>query len=137
MLTTKSRYAVMAMAEMAAHYPKAIVSLETLSNNQDIALNYLEQIFAKLRQGGLVKSLKGPGGGYLLAKQAEEIAIAEIVKAVDESLKMTRCDGQSNHGCMGNKARCITHDLWEGLGEQINQYLSSISLADLVKTKNE
>ncbi len=132
-LGTKARYAVMAMVELAGREAGVPVKLEELAEAQEITVPYLEQIFSKLRQGGLVTSVRGPGGGYALARPAEEVWISDIVQAVDESLKMTRCAGHSDTGCMATKARCLTHDLWEGLGAQIYNYLHSISLADVRK----
>jgi Rrf2 family iron-sulfur cluster assembly transcriptional regulator len=121
-LGTKARYAVMAMVELAGH-----------DVCQEITIPYLEQIFSKLRKSGLVKSVRGPGGGYVLARPADSIFISEIIMAMDESLKMTRCAPipAGEKGCMASKSRCLTHDLWEGLGRQIYSYLSSISLDDI------
>jgi len=130
-LGTKARYAVMAMVELAGYEADKLVSLSELAEAQEITVPYLEQIFSKLKHGGLVKSVRGPGGGYALARPAGDIRIADIVQAVDESLKMTRCDGHSESGCMATKARCLTHDLWEGLGARIYDYLHSVSLADV------
>lgn len=130
-LRTKGRYAVMAMVELAARGHGKPVCLADLSESQEIPLPYLEQIFAKLRRQGLVQSSKGPGGGYMLAHPASDIRISSIVEAVDEPIKMTRCESHSEGGCMSSKARCLTHDLWEGLGEQIYSYLHSISLQDI------
>lgn len=130
-LGTKARYAVMAMVELAGREAGQPVGLAELAASQEITLPYLEQIFSKLRKRGLVVSSRGPGGGYALAKAPSEIPISDIVQAVDESLKMTRCDSHSKTGCMATKARCITHDLWEGLGAQIYDYLHSMSLADV------
>ena len=135
-LGTKARYAVMAMVDMAGRDMNQPVSLAELSRTQEITLPYLEQIFRKLRSYGLVKSVRGPGGGYVLARSASEIPIYDIVEAVEESLQMTRCDPKKiEGGCMASKARCITHDLWEGLGKQIHSYLSTISLADVSNKK--
>lgn len=137
LLTTKARYAVMALVDMAyLEKNNKPVALYELSGRQNLDLNYMEQIFAKLRKSGLIKSIKGPGGGYLLSRTSNEIFISDIVKSVDESTKMTRCEGEV--GCMPDKSRCLTHDLWEGLSNHIDQYLSRISLADvcsLEKTK--
>jgi Rrf2 family transcriptional regulator, iron-sulfur cluster assembly transcription factor len=134
-LGTKTRYAVMAMVELAGREAKTPVALSELAESQEITVPYLEQLFSKLRQSGLVKSVRGPGGGYLLAKPAEHIAILEIVQAVDESMKMTRCNGHSKNGCMATKARCLTHNLWEGLEKQIYGYLHSVTLADVRSRK--
>ena len=133
-LGTKARYAVMAMVELAGRPPGVPVTLADLSESQEITLPYLEQIFAKLKHSGLVQSVRGPGGGYVLAKPASELRIADIVMAADESLKMTRCETHES-GCMSTKTRCMTHHLWEGLEEQIHQYLSGVTLADVRSKK--
>jgi Rrf2 family iron-sulfur cluster assembly transcriptional regulator len=131
-LSTKGRYAVMAMADLALRQASAerAVALAEIAQRQEISLSYLEQLFARLRRKGLVKSARGPGGGYRLARSAEDTKIADIVHAVDEPLRATRC-GQSQ-GCMHKGERCLTHDLWEDLGHHIEDYLASVSLADVV-----
>lgn len=132
-LSTKGRYAVMAMADLARHGSDRAVSLAEIATRQEISLSYLEQLFARLRRGGLVKSVRGPGGGYRLARPADETWVADIVLAVDEPIRATRCTGMgSPRGCMIGGERCITHDLWEGLGQEIHRYLSSVSLGDVV-----
>ena len=131
-LGTKARYAVMAMVELAGRAPGVPVSLAELATSQEITLPYLEQIFSKLKARGLVASVRGPGGGYVLAQEGSAITIAHIVCAVDESLKMTRCETHES-GCLNKKTRCITHHLWEGLEKQIYNYLSGITLADMGK----
>lgn len=136
-LSTKGRYAVMAMADLARHSAgeagERAVSLAEIATRQEISLSYLEQLFARLRRGGLVKSVRGPGGGYLLAGKADQTWVADIVLAVDEPIRATRCAGQgSPRGCMVGGERCITHELWEGLGQEIHNYLSSVSLADVI-----
>jgi Rrf2 family iron-sulfur cluster assembly transcriptional regulator len=132
-LTTKGRYAVMAMADLARHGTGKPVALADIAERQEISLSYLEQLFAKLRRGDLVKSVRGPGGGYLLARIADEIRISDVILAVDEPIKATRCELGSPKGCMGNSSsRCITHDLWEELSHQIQVFLSSVSLGDVV-----
>jgi Rrf2 family iron-sulfur cluster assembly transcriptional regulator len=131
-LTTKGRYAVMAMADLATHSVGRPVSLADIAERQEISLSYLEQLFGKLRKGGQVLSVRGPGGGYRLSRAAEETRIADIVLAVDEPIKATRCKTGSAQGCQSNQGRCLTHDLWEELGNQIHLYLSSVSLADVV-----
>ena len=136
-LGTKSRYAVMAMVELAARAAKSPVRLAELAEAQEITLPYLEQIFSKLKQAELVTSVRGPGGGYILAKPASSIYISEVVAAVEESMKMTRCDSYNQTGCMTTKARCLTHDLWEGLEKHIFSYLNSISLADVCAKENK
>lgn len=133
-LGTKARYAVMAMVELAGHDGGKPVKLSELAESQEITIPYLEQIFGKLRQHDLVKSVRGPGGGYILARTADETLIADIVAAVEESTKMTRCDIKSG-GCMATRTRCMTHHLWEGLEQQIDGYLRSISLADVRNRK--
>jgi Rrf2 family iron-sulfur cluster assembly transcriptional regulator len=136
-LGTRARYAVMAMVDLAAHTGEKPVRLTDIAARQEIPLPYLEQIFAKLKKQGLLRSVKGPGGGYLLARAPEETDIAAIVVAADESLKMTRCGKHTKGGCMASRAQCITHDLWAGLGDQIEQYLQRMSLRDVLnKDKN-
>ena len=132
-LSTKGRYAVMAMADLARRESDAAraVALADIAARQEISLSYLEQLFARLRRKGLVKSARGPGGGYRLAKSAEETNIADIVLAVDEPLRATRC-GMQGKGCMLKGERCITHDLWEDMGRHLHSYLASVTLADLV-----
>lgn len=130
-LSTKGRYAVTALVELASLGHNKPVALTVLAERQDIPLAYLEQIFARLKKGGLVQSVRGPGGGYVLAKSAEDIAIVDVILAADESIEMTRCGGPDKPGCAPNNARCLTHDLWEGLTEHIHNYLQAISLADV------
>ncbi len=135
-LSTKGRYAVMAMADLAANDGGAKpVSLAEIARRQEISLSYLEQLFAKLRKGDLVKSVRGPGGGYRLARPAGELRIADIILAVDEPITATRCREGSPKGCTGTGGRCVTHDLWEELGRQIHVFLSSVSLADVVEKR--
>ena len=131
-LSTKGRYAVMAMADLARREGEAAraVALADIAARQEISLSYLEQLFARLRRKGLVKSARGPGGGYRLARTAETTTIAEIVHAVDEPLRATRC--QASKGCMMKGEKCLTHDLWADLGAQIEGYLNSVSLADVI-----
>lgn len=134
-LSTKGRYAVMAMADLARRQAALAegdraVTLAEIAARQQISLSYLEQLFARLRRRGLVKSLRGPGGGYRLAREAEHTNIADIIMAVDEPLRATRC-GKSK-GCMLKGERCMTHDLWEEMGRQLETYLASVSLEDLV-----
>tara|TARA_R110002110_G_scaffold38799_3_gene126087 strand:- start:408 stop:878 length:471 start_codon:yes stop_codon:yes gene_type:complete len=132
-LTTKGRYAVMAMADLARFGTGKPVALADIAQRQEISLSYLEQLFAKLRRGDLVKSVRGPGGGYRLARSAEEIRISDVIMAVDEPIKATRCEVGSPKGCMnGSSSRCITHDLWEELSHQIQVFLSGVSLADVI-----
>lgn len=130
-LSTKGRYSVMAMVDLATQPQDKPVGLAGIAERQEIPLAYLEQIFARLKKAGLVKSVRGPGGGYMLGKAATEMNVAEIMVAADEPIKMTRCDEHSHQGCMAAKARCLTHDLWEGLTAQMRLYLGSITLADV------
>ena len=130
MLSTRGRYAVMAMVDLASVGHAKPVSLAEISERQEIPLAYLEQIFAKLRKSGLVKSVRGPGGGYQLLRPAAETWVSDIIMAAEEPIKMTRCDSGPS-GCMKPKTRCLTHDLWEGLGAQIYNYLRSVSLEDI------
>ena len=134
-LGTKARYAVMAMVDLAAQSGEKPVKLADIAARQEIPLAYLEQIFARLKQHGLVKSVKGPGGGYRLSKPEGQTPISDIVSAAQESIKMTRCEAASHGGCMGTKARCVTHDLWEGLSDQIFSYFNSITLEDVCRRK--
>lgn len=134
-LSTKGRYAVMAMVDLANYCDGSPVSLADIADRQEISLSYLEQLFGKLRKGGLVKSVRGPGGGYLLARPAAETRVSDIVLAVDEPLKATRCKPNSPSGCHSDKSRCLTHDLWQELGNQIYLYLSSVSLEDICERR--
>jgi Rrf2 family iron-sulfur cluster assembly transcriptional regulator len=130
-LSTRARYAVMAMVDLARQGGARPVCLSDIARRQEISLPYLEQLFGKLRRGALVHSVRGPGGGYLLARPADEMRIADIVVAVDGPIRATRCPPGSSEGCMGDASRCLTHDLWAELGNQIHLYLSSVSLADV------
>lgn len=134
-LSTKGRYAVMAMVDLACHSSGNPVALADIAERQEISLSYLEQLFGKLRKGGLVKSVRGPGGGYLLSRPAGQMRISDIILAVDEPIATTRCTPGSPAGCHNNKGRCLTHDLWEELGNQIYLYLSSVSLGDVCERK--
>ena len=139
-LSTRGRYAVMAMVELAARQEQAAkpsagknvapVSLAEIAAAQMLSLAYLEQLFGHLRRAGLVASARGPGGGYRLARPATEIAVAAIVDAVDEPIRATRCE-EGSPGCLGGE-RCLTHDLWSELGEQIRLFLAHVTLADVV-----
>lgn len=130
-LSTKGRYAVMAMADLAKSGGERAVTLAEIAARQDISLPYLEQLFARLRRSGLVSSVRGPGGGYRLARPAAETCVADIVTAVDEPLDAVRC-GNAATGCMPGGERCLTHDLWDDLGRHIHQYLAGVSLDDVV-----
>ncbi|MBV8976204.1 MAG: Rrf2 family transcriptional regulator [Alphaproteobacteria bacterium] len=135
-LSTKGRYAVMAMADLAGNEAGGRpVSLADIALRQEISLSYLEQLFAKLRRGGLVRSVRGPGGGYRLSRPAADIRVADIIVAVDEPISATRCRTGSPKGCTTTGMRCVTHDLWEELGRQIHVFLASVSLADVVEKR--
>ncbi|MGB0671178.1 MAG: Rrf2 family transcriptional regulator [Rhodospirillales bacterium] len=134
-LSTKGRYAVMAMVDLANFGSEKPVCLADVADRQEISLSYLEQLFGKLRKGGLVKSVRGPGGGYLLARDADDTRISDIILAVDEPIKATRCSPGSPSGCHSHKGRCLTHDLWAELGNQIYLYLSSVTLGDVVNKR--
>lgn len=132
-LTTKGRYAVTAMLDLALHDAHGSVTLADIAKRQEISLAYLEQLFAKLKRGGLVDSARGPGGGYRLRKPAGEITVAEVINAVDETVDTTRCGGQQN--CQGD-LRCLTHDLWTELNDHISTFLNGVTLGELVQRKN-
>jgi Rrf2 family transcriptional regulator, iron-sulfur cluster assembly transcription factor len=135
-LSTKGRYAVMAMADLAVHEAgMRPVSLADIAERQEISLSYLEQLFAKLRRNGLVTSVRGPGGGYRLGRPSNEMRVSDIIMAVDEPIEATRCKLGSAKGCTNVGGRCITHDLWEELGHQIHNFLSKVTLADVVEKK--
>lgn len=134
-LSTKGRYAVMAMVDLARHSGGKPVALGEIAGRQEISLSYLEQLFGRLRRGGLVKSVRGPGGGYLLARQMDDTRISDIILAVDEPIKATRCKGESPLGCHSDRSRCLTHDLWAELGNQIHLFLSTVSLADVCEKR--
>jgi Rrf2 family iron-sulfur cluster assembly transcriptional regulator len=135
-LSTKGRYAVMAMVDLAGHSTSGRpVSLAEISGRQEISLSYLEQLFAKLRRGGIVKSVRGPGGGYRLSRPSNEVRIADIILAVDEPIRATRCHPGSPQGCLTQTGRCLTHDLWEELGRQIHVFLSGITLSDVIEKR--
>ncbi len=134
-LSTKGRYAVMALVDLACESIGKPITLADIAERQEISLSYLEQLFAKLRRANLVTSVRGPGGGYLLARPAAETRISDIIMAVDEPIRATRCMPGQPYGCRGNQSRCLTHDLWEELGNQIYLYLSSVSVADIVNRR--
>ncbi len=129
-LTTKGRYAVTAMLDLAIHNEQGPISLADISKRQGISLSYLEQLFSRLRKNGLVVSTRGPGGGYGLSRPANEIAIAEVISAVDEKVDTTRCGGAAD--CQ-NSQQCLTHDLWFDLSNQIRTFLLGISLGELME----
>lgn len=128
-LTTKGRYAVTAMLDLALRYDKGAVTLADIAKRQGISLSYLEQLFAKLRRSGLVDSVRGPGGGYTLAMEPNKISVAEIIVAINENIDATRCGGEKN--CHGDET-CLTHQLWEDLSIRIHEFLNGITLGDLV-----
>lgn len=131
-LTTKGRYAVTAMLDLALHLEHGPITLADISKRQGISLAYLEQLFSRLRKNGLVRSARGPGGGYSLGREPAAISVAEVICAVDESVDATRCGGLKN--CQSDN-RCLTHDLWEDLSDQISKFLGGITLADLVQRR--
>ena len=133
-LSTKGRYAVMAMTDLAGRGEARAVSLAEIAARQQISQAYLEQLFARLRRRGLVTAHRGPGGGYRLARPAAETSVADVVIAVDEPLKAIRCGGGKS-GCMKDGARCLTHDLWEALGNQIHSFLAGVSLDDVIQRR--
>ena len=132
-LTTKGRYAVTAMLDLALHDVKDPINLADIARRQEISLAYLEQLFAKLKRSSLVESSRGPGGGYRLKRPADEISVREVINAVDEPVDATRCGGQEN--CQG-ELRCLTHDLWEELNTQISDFLNGVTLGELIQRKN-
>lgn len=130
-LSSKGRYAVMAMADLAKHSDGNAVPLSAIAERQELSLPYLEQIFNKLRRASLVESSRGPGGGYQLVSAPHEISISDIMLAVEEPVKMTRCHLEEMGGCVGD-SRCLTHDLWRALGDHIVGFLGSVSLGDVI-----
>ena len=135
-LTTKGRYAVMAMADLALFKDKGPTSLTDISIRQNISLAYLEQIFIKLKNKNLVKSIRGAKGGYILEISPEDIKISNIISAVDEEVKMLNCKKESKKGCNNKFSKCITHNLWDQLDQHINSFFEKVRLQDLVK-KNQ
>ncbi|WP_406663993.1 Fe-S cluster assembly transcriptional regulator IscR [Gallaecimonas sp. GXIMD1310] len=132
-LTSKGRYAVTAMLDLALHASDGPVSLADISERQGISLSYLEQLFSRLRRQGLVSSVRGPGGGYQLGESASAISVGKVIAAVDESVDATKCQGKAD--CQGGN-QCLTHTLWSSLSDQISDFLAGISLADLVAGNN-
>ena len=128
-LTSKGRYAVTAMLDVALHSEKGPVSLADISVRQAISLSYLEQLFSRLRRENLVSSVRGPGGGYRLGKEAGDISVGQVIRAVDESVDVTRCNGTAD--CQGGE-RCLTHSLWQDLSERIAVFLDNITLGELM-----
>ncbi len=133
-LTTKGRFAVTAMIDVALHGSDGPVTLAAVSGRQKISLSYLEQLFGKLRRSGLVESVRGPGGGYNLAKAPDGVSVADIIIAVDEPIDATQCGGQEN--CKDDR-RCMTHELWASLNEHIFSFLSAVTLAQLVRQQQQ
>jgi Rrf2 family iron-sulfur cluster assembly transcriptional regulator len=138
-LTTKGRYAVMALADLASRNEPRPVPLADIAERQDISLSYLEQLFARMRRGGLVKSVRGPGGGYLLAREMKDIVVADVVRAVEDDGRRARCAPSDPHSCLcaANDAvptrdRCATHDLWHALGNEVETFLSRVTLDDVL-----
>lgn len=129
-LTTKGRFAVTAMIDLALRQNSGPVTLAAISQRQQISLSYLEQLFGKLRRNALVESTRGPGGGYTLARKAAEITVADIITSVDEPIDATQCAGKEN--CLGEAGRCMTHDLWSSLNQRMVEFLDSVSLQKLV-----
>ncbi len=128
-LTSKGRYAVTAMLDVALHSQQGPVSLYDISVRQEISLSYLEQLFSKLRKHALVESIRGPGGGYRLGKNANDIAVGEVIAAVNESIDATKCNGKAD--CQGGE-KCLTHNLWQDLSDRISNFLNSITLGELM-----
>ncbi len=135
-LTTKGRYAVMAMADLAANGTGGPISLTEISTRQNISVSYLEQLFLKLKNKKLVKSVRGPSGGYLIEGNPKEIRISNIIFAVDEQVKTLNCNKDSKKSCNGKSTKCITHNLWDELENHINNFFDKVSLNDVVKQKN-
>ncbi len=137
-LTSKGRYAVMAMADLSAHAGAgSAVRLADIAERQAISLAYLEQLFGRLKRAGLVVGVRGPNGGYRLARPAGAVSVAAVIAAVDEPIATNACRAGGPIGCTGKKERCLTHDLWAGLGRRINDYLSDVTLADLAEGRVE
>jgi len=135
-LTTKGRYAVMAMADLASYQNGKPISLIDISLRQNISLSYLEQLFSKLKNEKLVKSVRGASGGYVLEKNPKDIKISNIIFAVDEQVKTLNCKRESKKGCNGRSTKCITHNLWDELEQHINKFFDNVSLNDLLKQKH-
>lgn len=134
-LSTKGRYAVTALADIALQGDDALVSLADIARRQDISLAYLEQLFVKLRKAGVVESVRGPGGGYRLAEGPAGTRISDVMAAVDERLNAMGCDGAPGQGCGGAKAACLTHNLWEQLSAHVYVFLNQTTIADVVEDK--
>ena len=135
-LTSKGRYAIMAMADLAKNYVKEPISLTEISLRQGISISYLEQLFLKLRKNNLVQSVRGPSGGYVLSKSPDEIKLLSIINAVDEKIKTVKCKKESKKGCNGKLIKCITHNLWDDLEAHINDFFEKNTLKDIVYRVN-
>ena len=131
-LTSKGRYAVMAMADLAKNNVKEPTSLAEISLRQGISISYLEQLFLKLRKNNLVQSTRGPSGGYVLSKSPDEIKLLSIIRAVDEKIKTVKCKKESKKGCNGKSIKCITHNLWDDLEAHINKFFYDNTLSDIL-----
>ena len=136
-LTSKGRYAVMAMADLAKNNDPRPVSLNEISLRQGISILYLEQLFLKLKQNNLVNSTRGPSGGYVLSKSPDQIKLSNIISAVDEEVKMLKCNKNLKKGCNGKSVKCITHSLWDELGEHINLFFKQKSLEDVLNIEKK
>ncbi|MEK8090672.1 Rrf2 family transcriptional regulator [Thermithiobacillus plumbiphilus] len=136
-LTTKGRYAVTAMLDLALFQDQGAVTLADIAKRQQISLAYLEQLFGRLRRKGLVESVRGPGGGYHLAQPEYAIRVSDIIAAVNEPISTTICGGEAANRCKGENVACLTHDLWEALGTEIQQFLNGVTLAALVAQHHE
>ena len=136
-LTSKGRYAVMAMADLAKNNLKEPISLTEISLRQGISLSFLEQLFLMLKKNNLVNSARGPNGGYVLSKSPEEIKLSSIIKAVDEKIKTVKCKKNSKKGCNGKSIKCITHDLWDDLETHINSFFEKNTLKDIIYRVNK
>ena len=136
-LSSKGRYAVMAMADLAKNHDPRPVSLNEISLRQGISILYLEQLFFKLKQNNLVNSTRGPSGGYVLSKSPDQIKLSNIISAVDEEVKMLKCNKNSKKGCNGKSIKCITHSLWDELGDHINLFFEQKSLKDVLNIEKK
>jgi len=136
-LTTKGRYAVMALADIAAFNKQNPVSLRDISLRQNISLLYLEQIFSKLKKNNIVTSIRGVKGGYILTKEPHEVKLSNILFAVNETVKTTNCKNESKKGCKGRLSKCITHELWDELDLHINNFFEKKNLSDFTKLSNK
>jgi len=136
-LSTKGQYAVQAMVDLAMQPAGQAVSLTDIAERQALPVSYLEQLFSKLKKADLVISTRGQSGGYALARPAQSISVSDVVRAVDETVKTTRCASNTKTGCQGTRSKCLTHHLWAGLEQAIHHYLTSVTLFDVVREKIE